>query len=267
MSLHFDVHPNSDSEVQGVPIVILPGLFGSSSNWRSFAKQLCDTAPVFVLDLRNHGRSPHYESHRYVDMAKDIKGFCDEHGLNKVIACGHSMGGKAAMTFALLFPEYVTSLIVLDIVPVKYSHSHAPFLDALLKIDLQNVESRKQVDQLLQASIPEQSTRLFLLQSLTGRPGQFKWRLNLAILKQFMPEIADFPHNQLAGKCSNTPTLLVYGGNSEYVDDAGIREMIRYFNGASVHMLEGAGHWLHIDQPRELLGIMKLYIRKVKKND
>lgn len=42
-------------------------------------------------------------------------------GLSEAVLVGHSMGGKAAAMTALLHPEVVRGLIVMDIAPVSYS--------------------------------------------------------------------------------------------------------------------------------------------------
>lgn len=267
MSLYFEVYP-ADADLQNcTPVVILPGLFGSSTNWRRFAKELSQHTPVIVLDLRNHGRSPHSDSHSYLDMAGDLHEFCKEHGLSKIIPCGHSMGGKVAMVFSLLYAERVASLLILDIAPITYTHSHAPFLDALLKVDLQQIESRKHADELLKQVIPEQSTRLFLLQSLAGRPGEFNWRLNLPVLQQYMPQIVSFPEQELHGKINDVPAALVYGTDSGYVDSIGIGAAKRYFKNIYAEPIVGAGHWLHIDQTSLVLRAVKQFTQKTHKND
>ena len=267
MSLHFEVFPQGLHLENCKPLVILPGLFGSISNWRSFAKELSKSTPVVVLDMRNHGRSPHYDSHSYIDMANDVEEFCQQHKIRNIIPCGHSMGGKVALTFSLLFPHRVSSLVILDIAPVTYTHSHAPFLEALIDIDLKQIESRKHADKLLEPVIADQSTRLFLLQSLVGRAGSFSWRLNLPVLRDYMPQIVSFPEQELAGKTSNIPTALVYGANSGYVDAKGISSTAVYFSDLYTESISEAAHWLHIDQPALLIEAVKLFLRKVEKND
>ena len=57
---------------------------------------------VFIPDLRNHGLSPHHESHTYFDMASDIERLCADRGLNDVTLVAHSMGARAAMLLCLL---------------------------------------------------------------------------------------------------------------------------------------------------------------------
>ncbi|MCC6584857.1 MAG: alpha/beta fold hydrolase, partial [Chitinophagales bacterium] len=43
----------------GPTIIILHGLLGSLDNWQTIAKQLSSSHQVYIIDQRNHGRSPH----------------------------------------------------------------------------------------------------------------------------------------------------------------------------------------------------------------
>ncbi|MCK5368774.1 MAG: alpha/beta fold hydrolase, partial [Cyclobacteriaceae bacterium] len=49
----------------GEPIFILHGLFGSSDNWITFGRKLAEKYQLVLVDLRNHGQSPHSETWDY----------------------------------------------------------------------------------------------------------------------------------------------------------------------------------------------------------
>ena len=57
---------------EGQPLIILNGLFGSSDNWRTLGKQLAADYEVFLVDQRNHGKSPHSDEFSYEAMAADL---------------------------------------------------------------------------------------------------------------------------------------------------------------------------------------------------
>ena len=57
---------------KGDPVIIMHGLFGSSDNWLSIGKQLALHHKCYLLDLRNHGRSPHSPDLNYDDMSEDL---------------------------------------------------------------------------------------------------------------------------------------------------------------------------------------------------
>ena len=42
---------------EGEPIIILHGLFGSLDNWQTLGKKLAENYLVYLVDLRNHGKS------------------------------------------------------------------------------------------------------------------------------------------------------------------------------------------------------------------
>lgn len=89
---------------------IAAGLFGSKTNWRSISKALhAKSSPsrkVISVDARNHGESPHSPNHRYEDLAEDVAEFYRQHNISKAVVLGHSMGGRAMMTFALKYVRF-----------------------------------------------------------------------------------------------------------------------------------------------------------------
>lgn len=228
------------------PLLILHGLFGSATNWRSIARQLSVQQSVYTLDLRNHGASFWDDTMNYPALAEDVARFIAQHELGSVHLIGHSMGGKTAMTLALTRPELVARLVVVDIAPVAYAHTHAPFIDALLQLDLNKLSNRSEADQLLREAIPEDGVRLFLLQNLVQQDGAFRWRINLPVLRAAMPALIGFPDltAQYAG-----PALFLYGENSDYVLPRHTATIRRYFPNAQLQAVAGAGHWLHAEQP------------------
>ena len=80
-------------------LIILHGLLGSSDNWQTLGKRYAESHHVWMLDARNHGRSPHDPIHSYDAMAQDVVDFLDAQGLEKVRLLGHSMGGKLSCSF------------------------------------------------------------------------------------------------------------------------------------------------------------------------
>ncbi|MGR9044094.1 MAG: alpha/beta fold hydrolase [Gammaproteobacteria bacterium] len=233
-------------ETGSPPLVILHGFLASSRNWRQVAKQLSARFHVFVPDQRNHGASPHIKDMDYPAMADDLLAFLDAREIASAVLLGHSMGGKVAMWFALNHPERVSRLVVVDIAPVSYSHSFDATLKALQNLPLDQVGNRKQADELLAEAIPEQSFRQFLLQNLILENGRYRWRIDLDIFYRTGPNIAGFPH---PGRLPpfRGETLFIAGANSDYIRRAAIQPL---FPDACVTTIEGAGHWVHVEQPK-----------------
>ncbi|MBT8458506.1 MAG: alpha/beta fold hydrolase [Boseongicola sp.] len=240
-----------DSTAVATPLFIAHGLFGSARNWGVVAKRLSEGRSVTAVDMRNHGESPRFDSHRYPDMADDLAQFVAE----RSDVLGHSMGGKAAMVLALAAPEKVRKLIVADIAPVGYSHTQTPLIDALRGIDLALVETRSDADRQLQSTVDDAGVRAFLLQSLDVKAK--RWRLNLDVLERDMDHIIGFP--EIEGSFEG-PALFLSGGDSDYVLPeyrARIREL---FPKAIFAKIPGAGHWLHAEKPREFEAAVSTFL-------
>jgi len=245
---------------EGPPLVILHGLFGSSRNWASVARQLGKTHLVFAVDLRNHGTSPWAESMDYGELAEDVHAFLAHHDLAGATVMGHSMGGKTAMCLALKYGHEVGRLIVVDIAPVAYTHTHLPFVEAMRAVDLATAERRAEVDRQLEAAIPEAAIRGFLLQNLISEDGQLNWRINLAALAANMNTLIGYPE-ELEGHTYVGPTHFISGAASDYVREAHHTQIRDFFPKAKFDSIPEAGHWVHAEQPAAFLEQVRMILR------
>jgi len=253
MKLHTQIFGEPSTQTT---LVIAHGLFGSSRNWRAIARQLSRDRQVIALDMRNHGQSPFSDTHSYADMAGDLAEFLA--GLDRPAdLLGHSMGGKAAMLLALQEPALIQKLIVVDIAPVPYTHSHLDNIQALRAIDLGAISSRKDADTILQADIPNEMTRGFLLQSLNIDLAGHSWSLNLEALETHMSDIVGFPppKGQFDG-----PALFLSGGQSDYVTTDHHPRILTHFPQARFEVIEQAAHWVQAEAPREFIKTVQDYL-------
>ena len=162
----------------GPPLVLLHGLFGAARNLGLLTRAFSPSFRVFALDLRNHGDSPRGDVMDYATMAVDVEETLAHLGLPQVRLCGHSMGGKTAMTLALTKPELVERLAVMDIAPVTYQHDYSGYIEALQSIPLSPSLTRAEAEQILAATVKDAPMRAFLLNNLVlgSTP---RWRVGL----------------------------------------------------------------------------------------
>jgi esterase len=242
----------------GPAVIILHGLFGTLDNWQTIARMLGEHFTVFILDQRNHGRSPHSDVMNYEAMAEDLRLFMETHGIYEAHIIGHSMGGKVAMQFALYYPDFVKKLVVLDIVPKKYAGGHEDIFKALMGLDLAVMKTRDEVQTYLMAKLEgDLSEVLFLMKDLTRTPeGSFEWKMNLPVLNANYPTLMDAVY----GADFMGPTLFVRGSKSHYVQDSDMPLILELFPEAELDTIEGAGHWIHADKPHELLEVLMRFL-------
>lgn len=234
----------------GQPLVILHGLFGSADNWMTQAKMLAEKYRVFTVDQRNHGLSPHSQEHDYALMANDLQEFITKHHLSPAIVVGHSMGGKTAMNFALMHPEMVKALVVVDIMPKPYPIHHDKIIDGLKALPLDALKSRNEADEKLAAYVPEADVRQFLLKNLNRKAeGGFSWKINLPVLAQNIGPIVGglVTTGSYAG-----PTLFMVGERSNYYAPGDEETLGKHFPNFTLTTL-ATGHWMQAEKPKEFV--------------
>ena len=242
---------------QGSPVVILHGLFGFSDNWQTIAKGLSENYLVVTPDLRNHGRSPHVPTHTYPEMAEDLRAFMEAHWMFGASVVGHSMGGKVAMQLALSHPDAVERLVVVDIAPGGAEDNHSSIFDALLRMDLSKMGSRKEAETYLAERISDAGTRQFLLKNITREDdGRYTWKMNLPVLWEHYRDILA----PVGGGMFDKPALFIRGSRSDYIKDSDFPLIKSLFPQAEVVTVQDAGHWVHADKPEELLNILKVFL-------
>jgi len=233
---------------EGKPLIILHGLFGTADNWNTLAKKYGEEFTTYVVDLRNHGQSPHSNEWGYGVMAEDVIELINEEKLENVFLMGHSMGGKVAMVVAGIIPEKINKLIISDIAPKYYKPHHTEILTALNGLDLVNTKTRKEAEAYMESQIPDVGTRLFLLKNLYWNNEQLAWRFNLPIITAQIEKVGEelFNHIKYEG-----PTLFLRGGKSNYIKDEDIDNILEYFPNSKLNTITEAGHWLHAEKPIE----------------
>jgi pimeloyl-ACP methyl ester carboxylesterase len=101
----------------GFPLLLVHGFTGSSLDWTDVVEPLARGRRVVTLDHRGHGESPNTGdpvSYTFDQLVADMSRLVDRLGLERFDLLGHSMGGIVAMRYALLHPERVRSLVLMD---------------------------------------------------------------------------------------------------------------------------------------------------------
>lgn len=243
---------------QGEPLLILHGLFGMLDNWQTLGKKLAEHYTVYLVDQRNHGRSPHVDEMNYQAMAKDLKEFMEAHWIYEAHLLGHSMGGKTVMQFAGQYPDMVNKLIVVDIAPRAYPGGHEEIMEALRTVDLKTIDKRGDADEQLKPRIKNKSIRQFLLKNLSrSKEDGYAWKMNLEAIQEHYEEI-------LAAVSGNDPfdgpALFIRGGNSNYIRETDREDILALFPEAEIKTVENAGHWVHAENPELMLEIVQKFL-------
>jgi pimeloyl-ACP methyl ester carboxylesterase len=244
---------------EGPPLVILHGLYGSSDNWMTIARKISNIYTVWLPDLRNHGSSPHDSTHSFEAMADDLSELAEKNNLGKFFLAGHSMGGKAAILFALKWPEKLNGLLIADVSPFTVQASvslaydyHSRILSTVSRTDISGASSRKEIETLLSSGISSSRDIALIMKNLKrNADNSYSWKINAPVLLRHLREMIEGLVLPPVGEHGITgfPVIFLKGENSEYLDQGDYTRILKLFPAAEFRIVKNAGHWIHADNP------------------
>ena len=234
---------------QGPIMIILHGLFGEGKNWLSIAKLISNSYAVHLLDQRNHGESFHSRQQNYQLMASDLDKYVKSKNISKFSLLGHSMGGKVAMEFALLYPKNLDKLIIVDIAPKLYKENYEHIFKGLKHV-LLKAESRKQAQAILMDYTHDIILTNFLLKSLFFSATKPKLKFNSSGIEDNIQNMLMPPEKKNSFYGS---TYFICGEKSNYVTKKDIPYITELFPNNNMITILNAGHWPHFEQQQKFL--------------
>jgi pimeloyl-ACP methyl ester carboxylesterase len=103
-----------DTGGDGPVVVLSHGLLMNRAMFAPQVAALRDAYRVVTWDERGHGAAEHEGSWTYWDSARDVLALLDHLGVEQAVLGGMSQGGFLSLRAALLAPERVRALVLLD---------------------------------------------------------------------------------------------------------------------------------------------------------
>jgi esterase len=238
-------------------LLLLHGFLGSARNLASLARGLAERLPdrtVVSLDLPGHGASPPLPAN--ADLAAVARDVLDSARALSLPApwtlVGHSLGGRVALRAGLLEPAALAHLTLLDVTPSPRAPGGETqrIVQALVGAPDAGRTREEFRAWFRGAGLSGEATDWLLL-NLAPDGDVYRWRVDRAALAALFPRIgAEDLWPAVEGPRAYA-VHAVRGGKSDYVSDEDVRRL--QAAGARVDTLADAGHFLHVDRPRELL--------------
>ena len=255
-------------------MIVMHGLFGSKTNFRSLAKrpEMSEERDVYLLDLRNHGHSEHKSTNSIEDISRDVINFLDEQKIDKTVLLGHSMGGKAAIEAAFRLQDRAEGLIIGDIGPFDYtkitSCNNTSILELLSSLDMTKFSKSQDIRKTIMDKLDGNKSLVDFLMTnvVTGESGEFKWRVNLPVLSSDYNTFSSYIPKE--GDSYNGPTVVLYGTKSEYMKPENFPVFKKWFPNLNINRDFKAivgGHWIHFADPEAFLKHISDFLKQLPK--
>jgi pimeloyl-ACP methyl ester carboxylesterase len=252
-------------------MLFLHGIFGTGGNWRTFARRFVAARPEWaavLVDLRMHGASQGFAPpHTVATTAADLD------ALDAVLpypvrgVVGHSFGGKVALAYIDRHARNLSEAWILDSMPGTREHARGSestmrALEVMAALPNEPFPSRNAfVQKLVDEGIARSVAQWLAMNLRAEARGVYRLRLDLAANRS---QIEDYFALDLWRVIERAPDNLalhiVIGGQSGVFDANDRARVERLANERPqhlyVHVLEKAGHWVHVDDPDGLFAVM-----------
>ena len=231
--------------------VVLHGFTGDAGTMEAITSRL--PGRVDAPDLAGHGSGPHpsdVAAYSIDGMAEAVLGRHAE----PVHLVGYSMGGRVALTAACRHPEQVRSLSLIGasagLVDAEERSARAASDDALaaqIRDDLEGFVDRWMANPLFatQSRLGDEFLAAARAQRLRNDPIALARSLRANSTGRMRPLHRDLP------ACTMPVALIAGADDAKFVAIA--RDLADAMPAASVHVIDGAGHAAHLEQPDAVL--------------
>jgi pimeloyl-ACP methyl ester carboxylesterase len=246
-------------------LLVLHGVFGSGDNFRLFARKLCEACPgwgVCLVDLRGHGRSTGAPPPHTLDAAaEDLLRLEARLGLRIGAVAGHSFGGKVALDLLLRRTTRVEHAFLLDSPPgAGAAAGDARDVLALLRGVPQPLASRDEFLALVESAGYARPVAEWLAMNVRRTDDGFRLRLELDAIEALLDDYFARDLWRVVEAAVGTDHMhVIVGGRSDVVgapDRERFAAVAQRTPAVKLHVLERAGHWVHVDDPDGVLAVV-----------
>jgi pimeloyl-ACP methyl ester carboxylesterase len=241
-------------DAAGAPLVLLHGYTDSCTSFAPLVPLLPAGLRVLAPDQRGHGASSKdLASYTMADFAADVVAFLDALGIERATLVGHSLGGHIAQRVAIEHPERVDRLVLIGAMASLDHPGAVAFAEEVRRlvdpIDPGFVRDFQRST--VFASVPDAFMDEAVAASLAV-PARV-WR---AVAASFVKQDLTDRLGRIAA-----PTLILWGEHDTYFPRSDQEKLDRLVPDSTLHVLPGAGHSPHWEQPERVAELLAGFLR------
>lgn len=245
-------------------VVALHGFTGSTATWRNLANMLPNVR-IVAIDCIGHGKTAVPEKVSRFSMEeqiKDLEEIFTQLRLDKFSLLGYSMGGRIALSYAIMYPERIEKLLL---------ESASPGLRTSEERTERCQKDNMLADKIEMNGIPsfvEAWENIPLFESQKRLPKSVQEVIRIERLAQCEAGLAGSLRGIGTGMQSSNwpflegldvPVLLITGSIDEKFCKIAT-EMLALFKNAQHVTVNDVGHAIHVENPAEFATIVKKYL-------
>ncbi len=250
-------------------MLFVHGILGTRANWRGIARRFVEARPqwgAILVDLREHGDSLGLPApHTLRAAAADVTEL--ERSLAMPIggALGHSFGGKVILEWLRTRQGQSTEAWIVDSSPSPSAANRdttatAEVIRTLEALPRQWASREAFIAAVVETGQPPPIAQWLAMNLRRTDDGGRAFGPDLRVIRNLIEDYARTDSWNLVEALPDECTLdLVIGGRSDVFsasDRARIQRIAGQDSRVSVHVIEQAGHWVHIDATDTLVTLL-----------
>ncbi len=245
----------------GAPLVLGHSFLCSGDMWRPQLQQLAERARVINIDYRGHGGSGEFrERVTLYDLVADVLAVLDHLSIDRAVWAGLSIGGMVALRAALIAPERVSGLILLDThAGPEKTYKRIKYLAMATAIRVLGIRA------FLPAIVP-----LFFGQTTRKANPSLVAEWEMKFTAVHIPStlrILDALRNRdsIVSRLSEirVPALVIVGAEDKSLPPACSRQIAAGLPLSSLVVIPAAGHLSNLEQPEAVTAAMLGFLERV----
>jgi pimeloyl-ACP methyl ester carboxylesterase len=261
MQVHYkDEGPRDDP----MPIVLLHGTSSSLHTWDGWADALKTQRRVIRFDLPAFGLTGPSPDHNYSieNYASTVISILDKLGVEHCLLGGNSLGGYIAWATAVLYPQRIKQLVLVDAsgypfksdsVPIGFKIAQTPVLNTLMKEVLPRFLVKDSVENVFgdpTRVTPELVNRYFELTTRAGNRQALVERFKQTRPGEFSKRVSEI----------KIPTLILWGQRDHLIPAAIADRFHHDIASSTLVRFETLGHVPHEEDPLATVAALKDFL-------
>lgn len=256
-------------EGAGEPVILVPGLASNAAVWDGTVEALQGDYQLHTIQISGFGGAPARGNTGNTDILDDLAGDLAAYSQTlggRVTMVGHSLGGLVTMMTELRPDDDLDQIIIVDVLPffsvlmdeTATAESIAPtaqFMKAALIAQSEDVFETSQANALSALVLSDEDRALALSWSMTT---------DRAVMGQAMSEVLVTDLRDSI-KHITTPTTVIFAKHDDIANldtiEAHYRDLYAPLRDGKVTSIEGALHFIMLDQPEAFLDALRTALR------
>lgn len=229
---------------QGPVVILLHGLGSCADDWALQRATLALNHRVIAPDFRGHGKSSAASSPFSIQaLAQDIQALAEYLQLSQYHLVGFSLGGMVAFELALLCPDHIAAMVIINSGPAVATASWSIKCQLQLRLLIIRLLGMRRLGQMI-------GKKLFVKDAHQHLATQFAEQMAHTDATSYRYTLRAISRFTLLGQLKRiTMPVLVISADQDYTPVAFKQDYVRQLPNASLVVISDSRHATPLDQP------------------